>query len=64
VDHVADVGRLCGREEMIELQDDRIAYPTLHTGMLVQKLGDEDTIPLALVRVVPLITVQVRALVV
>jgi hypothetical protein len=34
MDHVADVGRLCGRVEMIELQDNGIALPALDAGVL------------------------------
>jgi hypothetical protein len=64
VDHVANVGHLCSGVKMIELQDDGVAHPTHNAGMLTQKLDDEDTIRLALVRVVPLISVQIRALVV
>ena len=53
MDHIADVGRLCGRLEMIELQHNGIALAALHTWVLTQKLGDEDTIRFALQRVVP-----------
>ena len=64
VDHVADVGRLCGRVEMIELQDDGTADTTLHARMLGQKLGDECTIRVTLEGVIPLITLQICAFIV
>ena len=64
MDHIADVGRPCSRVKMIELQDYGIAHPTFHAGMLAKKLGDEDTIRLALQRVVTLITLQIHAFIV
>ena len=55
VDHVANVGCLCGRVEMVEFQDDGVALPALHACMLAQKLHDKDAIGVALQRVVPLV---------
>jgi len=64
MDHIADIGHLCGRLEMIELQDNGIALRALHARVLAQKLGDKDAIRFALQRIVTLIALQIRALIV
>ena len=64
VNHVADVGGLCGRVQMIELQDDRIAFAALHAWMLAQIFGDKEAACIALKWLVPLIPLQVRSLIV
>lgn len=64
MDHVADVSRLCVRVEVIELQDHGIDLPALDARVLKKKLRDKLAIRIALHRIVPLISLEVRSLVV
>jgi hypothetical protein len=61
VHHVADVGRLCARIPVIELEDNRIAFAAVDAWMFTEKLRDEDASSVPLERIVALIPLEVRS---
>jgi hypothetical protein len=64
VHHIADIARLCGCGQMIEFQDDRVVFATLHARVVALKLSDKCPNRIALARIVALIPLQVRRLIV
>jgi len=62
--HIADVGALCSWIQMIELQNDDVAFTTADARMLRQELRDTCACSIPLQRVVATVALGIRSFIV